>query len=427
MNLVFWKSGKFIKNDNIKKSDDSSVEDEYSDAYSSITKHLKILEDKAKNRADKISNTLSLIENLTDDAQIVNSELSKERDIWKATFDSIPSLLIILDTNFKIQRVNSSFISFIDTNEKFIIGRYCKDIIPKELCDCNNCPIKNTVIDIPFKDMYTTKIKNKYLSMTHSPIKNTNGELTGHVILFYDITDRVKLQKTMEIKDSVMTAINKTTERMLRDFKPTNGQRVEDMIVNIGIAAKVSRSYVFKVEEKDGNTYATQTHEWTNNGITPQLNNQLLQNLNMTEQYKRWVDLLKQGHIVHGHIRDFPDHERQFLIDQEIKSILVVPVLSSNKLIGILGFDECTRERVWTEQEITALQMASNILSAWIDRTNVEKTLRKIIDKNELERKKLGEYLIDAGYITREQLNSVLKIQQNNEDEDNLNYVCVKV
>jgi len=379
--------------------------------YDDVTNHLKELEKKAMSRVDKISTTLDLIGSLTEDSEVTQIALAQERDIWKATFDAIPSFIILLDPEYKVTRVNKSFIEYIGINEKFIIGRDCKDILGNKFCNCMNyCPVRDDNAGCT-EGFQSIKIDDgRHFTMSYSPVMNDDNYITGHVVLLYDITERVQAEMTMKIRDSVITSINKVTEKMLRDFKPTNGHRIDEMITEIGKAAQVSRVYIFNVISQDIVYYK---HEWVDGTIEPQIDNPKMQSFDMSINFSRWVKILKSKNIIHGHTEDFPKVEHNLLNSQNVKSTLAVPIFIDKKYVGFIGFDECRQKRIWQDPEINALKMAANILSAWVERGRVEKSLRQTIEDNKQTNKKLGAYLIEEGYITKDQLDEALNKQKN--------------
>jgi len=75
--------------------------------------------------------------------------------------------------------------------------------------------------------------------------------------------------------------------------------------------------------------------------------------------------------------------------------------------------------------------MAANILSAWIERGKVETFLKDVIEENNKSNKKIGEYLIEEGYVTKDQLQEAVDRQKkenvNSELNNKVRYYCVTV
>ncbi len=94
---------------------------------------------------------------------------------------------------------------------------------------------------------------------------------------------------------------------------------------------------------------------------------------------------MQEKNTVHGLIEDFPESEREMLYQQDIISIVVVPIFSDNYWWGFIGFDDCSFKRQWTQTELKALTTAADILGAAIHRRNVEEELVNL--NNTLEKR----------------------------------------
>ncbi len=125
----------------------------------------------------------------------------------------------------------------------------------------------------------------------------------------------------------------------------------------VGRAASVDRVYIFENHSDEaGTVYSSQRFEWAAAGVTPQIDNPGLQNIPLRAAgYSRWLDNFLSYRPIHGPIDSFPESERARLKEQSIESLLILPVFTGGDLWGFVGFDDCTRERVWTEAELDLL------------------------------------------------------------------------
>ncbi|MDW8319710.1 MAG: GAF domain-containing protein, partial [Anaerolineae bacterium] len=117
----------------------------------------------------------------------------------------------------------------------------------------------------------------------------------------------------------------------------------------------------------------SQRYEWAAPGITPQIDNPMLQGLPYVEAgAERWIEELSAGRPIHGLVATFPPGERAVLEAQDILSLAAVPIFVGNRWWGFLGFDDCVRERAWSAAEIETLRSAAGILGAAFARCEVE-------------------------------------------------------
>ena len=60
------------------------------------------------------------------------------------------------------------------------------------------------------------------------------------------------------------------------------------------------------------------------------------------------------------------------LAEQDIKSILTIPIFVAGKLWGMLGFDDCQYERNWQGVDIAVLKMLATIIAARAQRESID-------------------------------------------------------
>jgi diguanylate cyclase (GGDEF)-like protein/PAS domain S-box-containing protein len=153
---------------------------------------------------------------------------------------------------------------------------------------------------------------------------------------------------------------------------------IQAVLGRLGQAARVSRVYVFQNHrDRDENPMFSQRYEWTAEGASPQIDNPQLQGLRWDGAFHRWRDILAQGGLIHGHVKDLQEKERRLLEQQDIRSIVVVPILVGEDWWGFLGFDDCLAERNWSQTEVDALRAAAGTLASAIARKRTELALRQ--------------------------------------------------
>lgn len=209
--------------------------------------------------------------------------------------------------------------------------------------------------------------------MVRGAVMNTAGlRLIG---TYMDVTRRKRAEIELARRDAVLRAVTLTSEAFLRSgsWEP----QIHTLLRQLGEASDVSRVYVFRVHYSPfGRMLWSQTHEWCAPGISPQIDNPDLQNLDVHEAgFARWHERMSRRLPVYGLIEELPDAERPLLESQDIRSLVVVPIYVQDEWWGMIGFDDCVRARVWGEPEIDALQIAADNLGAAIYRERVEREL----------------------------------------------------
>lgn len=150
-----------------------------------------------------------------------------------------------------------------------------------------------------------------------------------------------------------------------------------------GNTIDVDRIYFFETDENTKKTIesCSQKMEWTKKGISSQINNPNLQNIPIHE-FELFFTPLLNGELFKANASELPEGNVKDNINaQGVKSFLVFPLFVSNKFYGFVGFDDCTKERQWTDSEIAFLSNIAYNLSTTIQRRKtsieLEKSLRE--------------------------------------------------
>ncbi len=123
-----------------------------------------------------------------------------------------------------------------------------------------------------------------------------------------------------------------------------------------------SRGYIFETSE-DG-SYTTNTFEWCAKGIAPEIDN--LQHVPIDAVATSTASFYKTGMFILRSLDELPAIEREILEPQGIKSMFQFGIIDKGKLIGFIGFDDCTDGHVPTDVEIDEMSTICNVLSVFI-------------------------------------------------------------
>ncbi len=149
----------------------------------------------------------------------------------------------------------------------------------------------------------------------------------------------------------------------------------------IGDATASSRVYIFQnFEDERGKPYTSQVYEWVQDKNIAEIDNQNLVKLYFDDPvFTRWAHIMQNHGFIHGLVRDMPvKAERDVLLEQNIISILSMPIYVEGVWWGFIGLDDCKSERIWSEAETGALKTLAHNLGAAIYRKQVENELREL-------------------------------------------------
>jgi PAS domain S-box-containing protein len=220
-----------------------------------------------------------------------------------------------------------------------------------------------------------------YFDVQLSSLRDKRQRFVGRLVVLHDVTNSRRAVEALRRRDAILASVSFCSERFLKvgDWDSA----VRESLQHLGEASDVSRVYIFENHaETQGQMLTSQRYEWVAGGFAPQLHNPTLQNLSYeSDGYGDWIAVLEQGQLVQAHTRTLAPLQRVLLEAQDTQSVLIVPIFVTGAWWGIIGFDECRVERVWSTAEIEALRAAASAFGAAVERSMADEALRKANDQ----------------------------------------------
>lgn len=157
------------------------------------------------------------------------------------------------------------------------------------------------------------------------------------------------------------------------DFETT----INQVLATTGEAADVDRVYIFKNHYINGvcDTFH-HTYEWSKAGVSEQIENEALMEIPW-EAFGDLKNTLIRERLFYKNVALIEEeHFRKALEEQEIKSIVFVPIFHNQFFWGFIGFDDCMKERVWNELEIALLTSISANIGLYLKRHELQYELQ---------------------------------------------------
>jgi len=143
----------------------------------------------------------------------------------------------------------------------------------------------------------------------------------------------------------------------------------------IGRFCGADRSYLF-VFDAESKTM-TNTHEWVAQGITPQID--MLQDFPVSGITSVFRHLANHETVIVNDVASLPaswSEERKLFEAQDIRSVILMPVIEDETLIGFVGFDAVVALREWSALESHLLRVFADILASAMARRRADTALR---------------------------------------------------
>ncbi len=229
------------------------------------------------------------------------------------------------------------------------------------------------------------------------PYFDTTNQILGHLALIDDkpmenVEDLIAIGKLFAIRAGVelersyalqalqhRVEMEKLLARISAGFinlsRDGTDSAIDDALRLAGIFAEVDRSYVYLFSE-DGSTFSN-SHEWCREGIESQKSN--MQKV-PADSFPWLVKEFEEHEVVHVlHPSELPSEARELrecLELHDVRSTVNVPMVSSNRLIGFLGFDAVRKEKVWSEDDIRMLKIVGETFTNALEKRWADEELK---------------------------------------------------
>ncbi len=193
---------------------------------------------------------------------------------------------------------------------------------------------------------------------------------------FIEITERKHAEQQLIKRSQFQQLITTLSTNFINISSKEIDSEIHRTLQKIGEFAEVDRSYVFlfaETFEKINNT-----HEWCAPGIEPQI--QRLQQIEIDREFPFFAKTIKNREVFHvprvAELSENARAEKREFGRQKIQSLICVPMVCQDQLIGFLGLDSVRREKSWPEDIITLLKTVGEMIGSAIVRKRAEEALR---------------------------------------------------
>jgi signal transduction histidine kinase/CheY-like chemotaxis protein len=189
-----------------------------------------------------------------------------------------------------------------------------------------------------------------------------------------DLREHKMMMKELDKKDKLLNTVNRTASILLQSGIDEFENALLRSMRMMGEAVGIDRVYIWKNHVFDGEKCCTQLYEWSH-GAEAQQGSKYTINIPYSRM-GNWEKTLSSGNCINSLVRNMSAEEQVLLVPQGIISILVVPVFLQGHFWGFVGFDDCRRERVFTETEESILRSGSLLIANALLRNDMMQNIR---------------------------------------------------
>jgi PAS domain S-box-containing protein len=320
---------------------------------------------------------ISILNDITEKKAAIQTLKEREKYL-NAIFNAMPDAIFILDYEgyYKDFHISKDFEAIIPPEH--IIGSNIKDVLPvdeaNKILELIQSSLKKHIVN---RHTYQITINNqtKYYEATIAPF--TTNEILS---IQRDVTDKKKSEEEIVKRENYLQTLVEIDKSLLQ--ASTKNEVFSTVLRPLGEVSGASRVYIFENSiDENGSLLMSQKAEWTADGIKPFINDPVSQNLPYKSFSDRFEQILLNEDVYTGIVKTFPEKESKILQEQDILSILVLPLYVNNDFFGFIGFDNCKEEREWTASEISLLKAASGSISLSLERIIWQENLKESEEK----------------------------------------------
>ena len=269
------------------------------------------------------------------------------------------------------------------------------------------------------REDYRARISREFLAIQNMevyeqtfPIYSTEGvvwvysrvgykeHLPDGTLKAFGVLQRVEMPKEEAAKQALQrvnnllyrqTSISHSLFRFLKDEDISAG--IYDILKDILDFFRGGRVYIFQYDEKC--RYQSCTYEVVAPGVAPE--KEMLQGV-QADSLPWWTSqIMAQKPVLLETLGQLPEHayaEYEILARQNIKSLMVTPLVANDQVWGYMGIDLVDRTRMWTNEDYQWFSSLANVISICIE-------LRKTKDEAVRERTFLSNLFryMPLGYV----------------------------
>ncbi|HWQ19326.1 MAG TPA: histidine kinase N-terminal 7TM domain-containing protein [Methanotrichaceae archaeon] len=298
-----------------------------------------------------------------------------------AVIDGMADPIIALDLQGRIVDLNPAAQEVIGLDASEAVGRLARDALSR-------WPhlLEKYKDDFDSRDVVCLDEsgKERYFDLCISPLRSRRGDLKGRLIVMRDITERKLAEEELQERDALLSGVAEASHHLLTSPKFESG--IHQAFQIIGKAEDIDRIYMVEGRETEQlqmrPSFEWSAHDERGDGIKDQ-------KLCIREYLTIWQDALSRGEVISCSINDLPAAKKGLLISGEIRSVLIIPITIEDRFWGLIGFEDCRKERIWEDFEISILSS----FTASVGYVLTRKRANDELAKSERRYKELAELL----------------------------------
>jgi PAS domain S-box-containing protein len=306
------------------------------------------------------------------------AELLRESERrFRELFEASPDAIFVEDFQGKVLDVNPAACRLHGLERAQLIGQNVRALVPPEEQEHVMENLARMVagdLDLIEGKSWTAKKKKVPVEISASQV--TYAQEPALLLHVRDVTKRKQMENELQYRLTFEGLVSDISTRFI-SLKPESiDEGIDKVLKKIGGFVNADSGYVFMFS--DDMKKFSMTHLWKNKNLATRKSD--LQNLDV-KSMPWWMGKLKRSEpVIVASVDALPQEaavEKSIIKLQRIKSLIDVPLVYHENVIGFLGFGCVREQRKWTQDEILLLKMVGQIITNSIQRKQAEEALKE--------------------------------------------------
>ncbi len=246
----------------------------------------------------------------------------------------------------------------------------------------------------------------------------------------------LKINEMQKYRTDLLNTVNNVANILLQAEIDEFENSLIHCMKMIGETVDADRVYIWRNYTVDEKLFCTQLYEWSE-GAEPQQGNKYTMDIEYESNVPGWEEKLSKGECINDIIREMDSSAKAALSPQGILSVLLVPVFLRDKFWGFVGFDDCRKERLFSESEESILRSGSLLIAHALLRNDLTLSLRNnakeiaaAMEEARAANKAKSKFLSNMSHEIRTPMNAIIgmtQIGKKANTEEKKNYAFEKI
>ena len=312
--------------------------------------------------------------------------LRESEEQCRAIVEDIPVLICRFLPCGEITFVNKAYCEYFGKTSERLVGSTFISLIPETDRETVMANISALTVDSPTQSHEHRIIAPdgdiRWQRWTNCALFDVRGKAVAYQSIGEDITDRKQAAESLEYRMEFERVVGEISSEFVRRGVDDVDEVILHGLRDISEFTSADRAYVFLLRDNT-TTLFDNTHEWCAEGIDPQIEH--LKGIAIDKELPWFAEQIRNKAVFHASdVAALPDHadlEKAHFEQQNIQSLIGVPMIQGEDLVGFLGFDSVRERREWSEDAQALLRFVGQIFTNALQRKQSEKALRASEEK----------------------------------------------